>query len=663
MSKTYRHPYKGGALVDWAHWGPKGEGGEDMDMGYVQREKMMLDYVDKLMSQPELEQRLHLQYILKKNANTEYLQKHGMNGATDVDTFRKRMPVVDYSAYRESVERIANGDKSPILSADPPLEILVSSGTTGGDPKLFPVNGEDLGFRGLVWSLVAPTLSRVMPTLKEGKFLNLVFLRAGSVTPGGLPTRTAVTSYIYSIEYQQRMFHPIYNLSSPNEVLETPDTNSAMYSHLLCALLQRHEIRRIGAIYATVVVKALRALETWWAEICHDIATGTVNETIVQDQRVRESVLPLFLDKGAKWRAEQAESIRKECISEDGVFNPEGIIPRLWPNCEVIDTGGTGIMKAYLPSLSQYSDNLRIICTPLYSATEGFFGINMNPSLPPEETFYVLMPAVAYYEFIAIPSASPGPSKPQKVHPSGDNHDDEDEAVGEKKTTAASEDQVLDLVNLEVGQQYEIVVTTISGYCRLRMGDILEVVGKYNNSPLFKFVRRKNILLSVDHDKTDEMELHAAVRKAVLILEEEMPGTRLLDYTSFTELVEPGRYVIVWELTPAQSSSGSPSKVQSSLLDRCCTALEASLNFVYREGRYEGIIGPLELNLVQPGTFDLLCEYAVNLGASLNQYKVPRGLGPKNSPLRDIVEGRVMQRHFSTTKPPFTPSTYKTKKS
>lgn len=104
-----------------------------------------------------------------------------------------------------------------------------------------------------------------MPTLREGKFLNLVFLRAGGQTPGGLPTRTAVTSFVYSRGYQKRMFHPVYNLSSPNAVLETPDTNSAMYSHLLCALLQRDEIRRIGAIYATVVVKALRFLEDNWA--------------------------------------------------------------------------------------------------------------------------------------------------------------------------------------------------------------------------------------------------------------------------------------------------------------------------------------------------------------------------------------------------------------
>lgn len=109
---------------------------------------------------------------------------------------------------------------------------------------------------------------------------------------------------------------------------------------------------------------------------------------------------------------------------------------------------------------------MRIICTPLYSATEGFFGVNMNPSLPPEETFYVLVPTVAYYEFIAI-----GPPKryiesadsvSSKVHPT---HDKDEDALVKKgaSATADGEEQVLDLASLVVGQQYEILVTTVSG--------------------------------------------------------------------------------------------------------------------------------------------------------------------------------------------------------
>lgn len=300
---------------------------------------------------------------------------------------------------------------------------------------------------------------------------------------------------------------------------------------------------------------------------------------------------------------------------------------------------------------------MRIICTPLYSATEGFFGVNMDPSLPPEETFYILVPTVAYYEFIPIGALKSTSSPSTKVHPTGDRGGLDKDANG----IAASDEQVLDLVSLEVGQQYEILVTTISGYYRMRLDDILEMVSWYNNSPLFKFVRRKNILLSVDHDKTDEEELQVAVRTATLALQKEIDVLRLLEYTSYTDLEDPGHYVIIWELRSTSLSGPYRSDIPAVVLDKCCAALEASLNFIYREGRYEDIIGPLELNIVQPGTFDLLCEYAVSRGASINQYKVPRALSPKQAPLKKIINGKIRQIHFSSTKPPFTPSTYKTK--
>ena len=42
------------------------------------------------------------------------------------------------------------------------------------------------------------------------------------------------------------------------------------------------------------------------------------------------------------------------------------------------------------------------------------------------------------------------------------------------------------------------------------MGDVLRVAGFKNQAPMFNFLRRKNVVLSIDSDKTDEAELHAA---------------------------------------------------------------------------------------------------------------------------------------------------------
>lgn len=62
--------------------------------------------------------------ILRKNANTEYLGRYHMNGATDRETFKSRIPVITYEDIQPDIQRIANGDFSPIISGEPISEFL-----------------------------------------------------------------------------------------------------------------------------------------------------------------------------------------------------------------------------------------------------------------------------------------------------------------------------------------------------------------------------------------------------------------------------------------------------------------------------------------------------------------------------------------------------------
>jgi auxin responsive GH3 gene family len=54
-----------------------------------------------------------------------------------------------------------------------------------------------------------------------------------------------------------------------------------------------------------------------------------------------------------------------------------------------------------------------------------------------------------------------------------------------------------DLADPEIGSEYELVITTYAGLCRCRVGDVLLVTGFHNAAAQFRFVRRKNVLLSV----------------------------------------------------------------------------------------------------------------------------------------------------------------------
>uniref|UniRef100_M1CC64 Indole-3-acetic acid-amido synthetase GH3.6 n=1 Tax=Solanum tuberosum TaxID=4113 RepID=M1CC64_SOLTU len=210
--------------------------------------------------------------------------------------------------------------------------------------------------------------------------------------------------------------------------------------------------------------------------------------------------------------------------------------------------------------------------------------------------------------------------------------------------------QLVNLVDVEIDQEYELVVTTYSGLYRYRMGDVLRVAGYKNNAPKFNFIRRENVILSIDSDKTNELELQNAVKNAANDL---MPfDAHVIDYISYADTATiPGYYVLFWELSVNASAPIPPS-----VLEDCCLTIEESLSSVYRQGRTsDKSIGPLEIRLVETCTFDKLMDYCCTslLGASINQYKTPRCV--KFAPHVELLNSRVMSSYFSPVCPKWAP--------
>jgi len=188
-----------------------------------------------------------------------------------------------------------------------------------------------------------------------------------------------------------------------------------------------------------------------------------------------------------------------------------------------------------------------------------------------------------------------------------------------------------------------------TGLYRYRVGDILRVAGFKHRAPQFNFVCRKNVVLSIDSDKTDEVELHNAVESAVAHLRPF--DAALLEYTSYADTTTtiPGHYVLFWEV----NQNGS-TQIPPSVFEDCCLAIEESLNSVYRQGRVsDKSIGPLEIRVVESGTFDKLMDYAISLGASINQYKTPRCV--TYEPIIELLNSRVVSTYFSPKCPKWVP--------
>ena len=83
-----------------------------------------LQFIEDMTRNADSVQGRVLAEILGQNAQTEYLKRFQLNGATARDTFKSKVPVVTYEDLQPDIQRIANGDRSPIFCAHPISEFL-----------------------------------------------------------------------------------------------------------------------------------------------------------------------------------------------------------------------------------------------------------------------------------------------------------------------------------------------------------------------------------------------------------------------------------------------------------------------------------------------------------------------------------------------------------
>lgn len=68
-------------------------------------------------------QRETLKRILEENGETEYLRSLGLRGRVDPGSFKSCVPLITHKDIEPYIQRIADGDSSPILTRKPVTKI------------------------------------------------------------------------------------------------------------------------------------------------------------------------------------------------------------------------------------------------------------------------------------------------------------------------------------------------------------------------------------------------------------------------------------------------------------------------------------------------------------------------------------------------------------
>lgn len=558
-------------------------------------------------------QRDTLRRILADNACAEYLRCRGLAGRTDAASFRACVPLATHADIEPYIARIADGDTSPVLTAKPITSISLSSGTTQGKRKYLPFNQELVKSTMQIYRTSYAFRNRAFP-VEDGKALQFIYGSRQFTTKGGLTATTATTNVYRSEEFMPTMRAIQSQVCSPEAVIFGADFAQSLYCHLLCGLLYADEVRIVSATFAHSIVLAFQTFERVWEELCADIRAGALSPARVAAPAVRWAVEALLAGPDPA----RADEVARRCA---GLSNWYGVIPALFPNARYVHGIMTGTMEHYVKKLRHYAGGLPLVAAE-YGASEGWVGANVEPETPPESATFTVLPNIAYFEFIPLKAAT--------GHGGGTAGD---------TCYAEAEPEPVGLTEVTVGEHYEVVVTTFAGLYRYRLGDVVQVAGFYNSTPKLKFVCRRNLLLSINIDKSSEQDLQLAVDSAAKVLAAEK--LEVVDYSSHAEVSrDPGHYVVFWELN---------ADAGDDVLQSCCDELDrAFADPGYVGSRRARGIGPLELRVLQRGTFQKVLRHYLSLGAPVSQFKSPRCVGrANNSGVLQILSANVVKAFFS----------------
>ena len=149
------------------------------------------------------------------------------------------------------------------------------------------------------------------------------------------------------------------------------------------------------------------------------------------------------------------------------------------------------------------------------------------------------------------------------------------------------------------------------------MGDVIKVVGFYNESPMICFKYRKNNIVSVAGEKFTEDHLLTAIKEF-----ERHSGEKIIDFSMYADKEsEPGRYVILME---------SEKEIPKEKYETYCNMMQNELaraSTSYAHYVVGGNMGIPKLVFLQKETYSLYRELKMfKQGISENQLKPVRVL-------------------------------------
>ena len=432
-----------------------------------------------------------LRDILTLSRDTVYGKEHHfdviLSATTADDLFRLYqlyVPANDFEALRPYVERHKNGEKDVLFPGKPDM-YATTSGTTS-EPKWVPMTHKYLkdvyGKMSHIW-----TWNFVKHRSKI--FGGHIFPIVGKEVEGYAPDGTLFGS-VSGVLVRDIPSIIKKHYTAPACVRSVGDYTARNYTLRLMAI-QHKDVTLWATANPSTILELMRTVDEHLNEMIADIERGEISEAFHIEPEIREELKPYL--KANPARANELRTLLQQ--KPDGKLLPKDY----WPYLQYLSTWKCGNTKIYMEKyLDAFNWDETFYQELGYIATECRFGFSLD-----DTNESVLFPHMHYYEFV------------------------------EESEIQSPHKHFLQIDELEIGKRYCAYVTTYSGLFRYNMNDLIEVGGKYKNTPTIHMVSKVNGIVSLTGEKLYETQFIDAVHAA-----ENTTGLKTKFFVGFADISE-----------------------------------------------------------------------------------------------------------------------------
>lgn len=537
-----------------------------------------------------------LTLILERNRNSKYFQDTGLTALIEpffdsndkiiaekteelIKVFRENTKLSSYSDYESYIERMFKDGEQGLLHKFQPDFWVKTSGTTGASPKLFPFfkpdgfleHWSDFPSRHIVGTVHALSGFKHFNTRSRG--IDLIFKGSKLTTsPNGISVGT-LGSFL----------EPSPNNIEPKMAKLLPTPVCRLRVAVIFALCEAN-LEYFRCLYLYTLVDFFTVMESDWDLLLSAIETGKISDEFQLSPDVIQE-----LEDNLEPRPSRAAYLRS-LTKNDPSF--EGIVPRIWPKLALIVGAFSSHFMVHRRTCQFYTTRAPFYIESGYTCSEATVGFAIGLL----SNHHVLNITHNYMEFLPIAGSASTP---------------------------------IQACELQVGREYEPILTTMqSCLLRYKLGDVVRMMGWYNNLPVVQLVRRRLDTLSIRGANLYEETMVRA-----------LDGTKLLrnHFCCFEDsLVSPPRLGIYVELVPSLYNQLVSERWRSEISEASLIEATASIHRFLETSSdvYLSTLGSpdpsssLLLRLVPPGTFWRLMQLRPDSrpGSPSSHVKLPLGI-------------------------------------